>query len=190
MQSGADDSVCIDTAISRETLFWSRRRVIVATTAGLIAFVILPIFLVIAIVFVVQPVRVEGISMSPTLNMGDCIFVQKSFFKINRGDIVVFRYPKDPRLSFVKRIVGLPNDVLEVRAGKVLINGQMLQEPYVSQDFSYQQYDLYRQIIPDDSYFVMGDNRDASNDSRTFAPIERSLIYGKYVGRYWASNAK
>jgi len=170
--------------------FWSRRKIIVAGILGVLLVIALPAISVVTVVFLVQPVKVQGDAMSPTYNNGDRIFVQKSSFKINRGDIVVFRYPKNPQASFLKRVIGLPNDVIEIKSGKVFINNQPVDEPYVSPERARQHHNYGPETVPVDSYFVMGDNRDASNDSRVFGPVTRNLIYGKVISRYFEASSK
>jgi len=150
----------------------------------------LPAISVVTVVFLVQPVKVQGDAMSPTYNNGDRIFIQKSSFKINRGDIVVFRSPKNPDTSFLERVIGLPNDVIESKSGKMFINKQPVDEPYVSADHARQEYNFGPETLTIDSYFVMGDNRDASIDSREFGPIARNLIYGKVMSRYFEASSK
>src|SRR5882724_701520 len=102
--------------------FLSRRKIKIAIISGLLLFVVLPVSSVLTIVFLVQPVVVDGNSMATTINKGDRVFVEKSFLKINRGDIVAFWYPKDTTKTFLKRVIGLPNDVILIRDGKVSVN--------------------------------------------------------------------
>src|SRR5262245_218650 len=139
------------------------------------------------ILFVYQPVKVEGGSMEPGLEDQERIFINKLVYRfesIERGDIVVFHYPRDTRKSFIKRVIGLPGDHIRISAGRVYVNGIALPEPYVPQD--YQDARSYSEtIVPGNSYFVLGDHRNSSNDSREFGPIHRSYIYGKAVFGYW-----
>jgi signal peptidase I len=86
---------------------------------------------VLTVVYLIQPVRVEGHAMAPTLNHGDKIFIQKMFGELNRGDIVVFLYPHDQSKSYIKRIIGLPGETLDIKNGKVIVNGKQLDEPYI-----------------------------------------------------------
>jgi signal peptidase I len=139
------------------------------------------------ILFVYQPVKVEGGSMEPGLEDQERIFINKLAYRleaIERGDIVVFRYPRDPRKSFIKRVIALPGDRVEVIDGHVYVNGQPIPEPYVPTEYldskSYPE-----RIVPVGSYFVMGDHRSMSNDSRDFGPVPRDYIYGKAVFGYW-----
>lgn len=151
-----------------------------------------PVLIVAAIVFVAQPVRIVGAAMSPTLNDGDRVFVSKAFLSIKRGDIVIFYFPLDRSKSFIKRVVGLPGDTIDVGIdGRITINGQPLDEPYLSPERNQNPQQRWKQVreefkhISPDSYFVMGDNRDAANDSRSWGTVPKSLIYGKFLSRYW-----
>jgi signal peptidase I len=137
-------------------------------------------------------VRVEGVAMAPTLNDGDRIFISKQTGNLERGDIVVFYYPKDQTKSFIKRIIGLPGEMIDIDSnGGITINGSALDEGYVPAERSRNmrvKWEMVREEwkqIEEGSYFVMGDNRDASNDSRSYGPVRKELIYGKVVDRYW-----
>jgi signal peptidase I len=139
------------------------------------------------ILFVYQPVKVEGGSMEPGLEDQERIFINKLVYRwenIERGDIIVFRYPRDPRKSFIKRVIGLPGDRVRIAYGRLYLNDRLMDEPYVPPQFedsrSYPEI-----IVPTDSYFVLGDHRSMSNDSREFGPVMRSYIYGKAVFGYW-----
>jgi len=137
-----------------------------------------------------QPVKVEGTSMNPLLSDQERIFINKFVYRfepIERGDVVVFWYPLDRSKSFIKRVVGLPGETVEIRAGHVYVNGQELLDQYVPSGYlDGSNYSSRR--IPHDEYFVMGDHRDSSNDSRVFGPVPRGYIYGKAVFAYWPVN--
>jgi signal peptidase I len=133
----------------------------------------------------IQPVKVEGDTMAPALNDGDRIIIDRRFEKLERGDIVVFLYPKDPVRSYIKRIVGLPYETVEVREGKVFVNGQPLLEPYVDPKFDQAQRSSAETRLDAESYYVVGDNRDNSADSRFWGPVHRKFIYGKYTRKYY-----
>jgi len=139
------------------------------------------------VVFLYQPVKVEGTSMQPELLDQERIFVNKfvyHFEEIHRGDIVVFWYPKDPSKSFIKRVLGVPGDVVSIRDGQVYINGQLVEERYVPR--GYQDADSYPPVrVREGHYYVLGDHRNASNDSRSWGLVPRKYIYGKAVFRYW-----
>jgi signal peptidase I len=142
---------------------------------------------VLIILFLYQPVRVEGTSMLPRLEDHDRLFINKFVYhitSIDRGDVVVFHYPRDPEKSYIKRVIALPGDSLRIDHGQVWVNGKALAEKYVPP--IYRDTRSYAStIIPDDSYFVMGDHRSISSDSREFGVVERDLIYGKAVFVYW-----
>ncbi len=139
------------------------------------------------IIFVYQPVKVEGTSMMPSLEDQERIFVNKFVYRlepIERGDIVVFRYPRDPSKSFIKRVIGLAGDRIRINAGQVWVNGKRLNEDYVPR--AYEDLRSYSEtVVPAGSYFVLGDHRSLSNDSRDFGPVGESYIYGKAVFGYW-----
>jgi signal peptidase I len=139
------------------------------------------------IVFLYQPVKVEGTSMAPLLSDQERIFINKFVYRfepIERGDVVVFWYPLDRSKSFIKRIIGLPGETVEIRRGAVYVNGQLVPEPYVPPRFAdVTDYGPVR--VPRGSYFVMGDHRISSNDSRVFGPVANQFIYGRAVFAYW-----
>jgi len=142
---------------------------------------------VLIITFLYQPVRVEGTSMLPRLEDHDRLFINKFVYhieSIQRGDVVVFHYPRDPEKSYIKRIIGLPGDRIWIDHGHVWLNGVMQHEGYVPERYR-DTRSMAEMVIPDDSYFVMGDHRSISSDSREFGPVERDLIYGKAVFVYW-----
>jgi signal peptidase I len=141
----------------------------------------------IIIVFLYQPVKVEGTSMAPLLSDQERIFINKFVYRfepIERGDVVVFWYPLDRSKSFIKRVVGLPGETIELRRGKLFIDGKSIGEPYVPASF-FDGGSYGPLTVPPTSYFVMGDHRDSSNDSRMFGPVSREYIYGKAVFAYW-----
>ena len=142
---------------------------------------------ILIVVFVVQPVRVEGTSMQPNLADQERIFVNKFVYHlsdIQRADVVVFWYPKDRSKSFIKRVIGLPGEVVEVRQGIVYVDGEPLHENYLLSE--YVDYYSYPPVkVGWDSYFVMGDHRNSSNDSRHWGCVPASSIFGKAIFRYW-----
>jgi signal peptidase I len=135
----------------------------------------------------VLPVKVEGITMKPALNDGDRIFINRGFEKLERGDIVVFYYPFDPRKSYIKRIIALPNERVEIRGSKTLIDGRNLEETYLDPANNQSARALKEIVVPPDAFYVMGDNRDNSYDSRSWGPLERKFIYGKFISKYSAA---
>ncbi len=142
---------------------------------------------VIIVVFFYQPVKVEGTSMLPELVDQERIFVNKFVYRIEniaRRDIVVFWYPLDPTKSYIKRVIGLPGDVVEVRRGRVLVNGETQDELYVPPEFFDRR--TYSPVYVDPgTYYVLGDHRSQSNDSRMWGLVPKENIYGKAVFRYW-----
>jgi signal peptidase I len=144
---------------------------------------------VVLIVFIYQPVKVEGTSMMPGLRNDERIFINKYEYKlgvgaIDRGDLVVFHFPLDPSQSYIKRIIGLPGDEVEIDDGTVLVNGRKLDEPYVPDDYR-DHLSLPKDHVPAGKYFVLGDHRNSSNDSRMWGYVSRQEIYGKAVFVYW-----
>ena len=140
------------------------------------------------IVFLYQPVKVEGTSMAPLLSDQERIFINKFVYRfepIERGDVIVFWYPLDRSKSFIKRVIGLPGETIEIRAADVSTwTAKRCRKLYIPA--SYLDGSSYGPVaIPKDEYFVMGDHRDSSNDSRVFGPIGRRDIYGKAVFAYW-----
>ena len=144
---------------------------------------------VIVILFLYQPVKVEGTSMMPTLDDQERIFINKfvyrlHFGQIDRGDTVVFWFPGDPTKSYIKRVIALPGDDLRIDHGVVYVNGKPLRERYVP---SWYRDDRSQpeMVLPEGEYFVMGDHRSISSDSRDFGPVPRDLIYGRAAFVYW-----
>jgi signal peptidase I len=139
------------------------------------------------IIFLYQPVKVEGTSMMPSLDDQERIFVNKFVYRmepIQRGDIVVFRYPRDPSKSFIKRVIGLAGDHIRIDTGQVFVNDVSLEEDYVPSDYADQR--SYPEIVvPPNAYFLLGDHRTMSNDSRDFGAVQQTFIYGKAVFGYW-----
>jgi signal peptidase I len=142
------------------------------------------------IIFVYQPVKVEGTSMMPGLSDQERIFINKFIYRwepIERGDLVVFHYPHDPAKSYIKRVIGVAGDRVEIRQGWVYVDGQLLFEPYVRDDYR-DERSYGPVIIPPGSYLVLGDHRNFSNDSRDFGPVQGEYIYGKAVFAYWPAD--
>jgi signal peptidase I len=139
------------------------------------------------IVFLYQPVKVEGTSMAPLLSDQERIFINKFVYRfeaIHRGDVVVFWYPLDRSKSFIKRVIALPGETVTIRQGVVTVNGTVVPEPYVPPQYE-DVSDYGPTRVPADSYFVMGDHRISSNDSRVFGPVPSQFIYGRAVFAYW-----
>ena len=139
------------------------------------------------IIFLYQPVKVEGTSMMPSLEDQERIFVNKFVYRlepIERGDIVVFRYPRDPSKSYIKRVIGMQGDDIRIDGGQVYVNGKALDETYVPSEYT-DQRSYPDVVVPPHCYFVLGDHRSMSNDSRDFGSVNQSFIYGKAVFGYW-----
>jgi|SRR6187402_399407 len=139
------------------------------------------------IMFLYQPVRVEGTSMLPMLEDQDRLFINKMAYHvgdIQRSDVVVFQYPRDHTKSYIKRVIALPGDRLRIDRGQVIVNDKPLLEKYVPVRFvdSRSQREIQ---IPVGEYYVMGDHRSISSDSRDFGPVDRELIYGRAAFVYW-----
>jgi signal peptidase I len=142
------------------------------------------------ITFLYQPVKVEGTSMLPRLEDQDRLFINKfvyHFEKIERGDVVVFNYPRDPAKSYIKRVIALPGDRLRVDSGRVFVNGVAVHEPYVPERYR-DVRSVVSMVVPPHEYFMMGDHRSISSDSRDFGPVDRHFIYGKAEFVYWPSD--
>ena len=167
-----------DPPLRRELRSWTRD---LAAALGLA---------IVIMIFLYQPVKVEGTSMNPLLSDQERIFINKFIYRfepIERGDVIVFWYPLDRSKSFIKRVVGLPGESVEIRAGNVFVNGRELPDQYVPSGYlDGSNYAARR--LPQDEYFVMGDHRDSSNDSRVFGSVPRQFIYGKAVFAYWPVN--
>src|SRR5580765_1123120 len=143
---------------------------------------------VILIVFIYQPVKVEGTSMMPTLTDQERIFINKFTYRfglgsVSRGDTVVFWYPQDTSKSYIKRVIGVPGDRIRVEGGLVYVDGTPLQESYVPPENrdSNSWRDGEEQVVPDGRYFALGDHRNQSSDSRMWGYVPRENIYGKAV---------
>ncbi|HWE50397.1 MAG TPA: signal peptidase I [Bryobacteraceae bacterium] len=151
---------------------------------------------VVLIVFIYQPVKVEGTSMLPTLSDTDRIFINKFTYRfglgdIERGDTVVFWFPDDTTKSYIKRVIGLPGDLVRIDEGRVYVNDHPLAEGYVEEDFKDQiswPPSHRDRLVPRDRYFVLGDHRNSSSDSRSWGYVPRENIYGKAVFVYWPLN--
>ena len=154
--------------------------------------VVLAVILYFGISFAVQAVHVEGISMFATLDDNDYLIANKIDYRLHppqRGDIVILRPPTNSSTDFIKRIIGLPGERVLIRSGVVYINGHKLDEPYLPEawtvDANWPDNSSSGQVLGSNQYFVMGDNRNRSQDSRFFGPISRDRIDGKAWFRIW-----
>jgi len=133
-------------------------------------------------------IRVDGFSMQPTLQNGEFVIVNKLAYKLGspqRGDVIVFLYPRDPKQEYIKRIIGLPGDNVKVSNGKVIVNGQTLNEPYIASPPRYQT----DWNVPQGKLFVLGDNRNNSSDSHDWGPVPLDYVIGKALFVYWPPKA-
>jgi len=144
-------------------------------------------------VFVVQPFPINGESMKPTINDGDILLTYKLGYRFGnpkRGDIVVFKSPEknqctnNDKCDFIKRVIGLPGDSVIVNSGKVYLNGILFEEPYAFKD----QKGVKEVIVEDNKYYLMGDNRSVSFDSRDYGVVDKKDIIGNAVIRIWPIN--
>jgi signal peptidase I len=147
--------------------------------------VLISLALFFAINYVTARIRVESISMEPNLYAGDFVIVSKLAYRFDeptRGDVIVFKYPPRPNETpYIKRVIGLPGDDVEIRNGYVFINGELLPEPYIQVDT----YPNNRWMVPEDALFVMGDNRENSSDSRSWGMVPLENVIGKAEVVYW-----
>lgn len=147
--------------------------------------ILLSLVLFLAINAISARIRIESISMQPTLYAGDFVIVNKISYLLgeaNRGDIIIFRYPPDPdREPYIKRVIGLPGDIINVADGKVVVNDVPLTEPYISSPPNYEG----EWMVPLDSLFVLGDNRNSSSDSHSWGMVPVDNVIGKAELVYW-----
>jgi signal peptidase I len=172
---GASDRPASPHSLRHEIRVWTRDLLIAIGLALVI------------IVFLYQPVKVEGTSMAPLLSDQERIFINKFVYRfepIQRGDVVVFWYPLDRSKSFIKRVIGLPGETVEIRRGAVYVDDKIVPERYVPAQYE-DPSDFGPVRVPKDSYFVMGDHRISSNDSRVFGSVADRYIYGRAVFAYW-----
>jgi len=165
------------------------RSTLIATVAWFRDLMLSVLIAVLVILFLYRPVKVEGTSMMPSLYDQERLFINQFSYKfgigdIKRGDTVVFWFPEDTTKSYIKRVIGLPGDKIEVDDGYVIVNGKKLVENYVPAEYrddrSYPEH-----VVPADEYFVLGDHRVSSNDSRAWGFVPKNYIYGKAVFVFW-----
>jgi signal peptidase I len=146
---------------------------------------VLTLVIFLAVHFSVQTFRVDGESMMPGLNTDEYVLVNKLaylFHGPSRGDVIVFQYPVDPRQDFIKRVIGLPGDTIKITPTQVYVNGVLLREPYISQA---ENPTVESITLKPNQYFVMGDNRPKSSDSRSWGPVPSNYIIGKATVVFW-----
>lgn len=176
-----------------EQTFWSKVK---TNFAELIEFIAIlgAIFLLFRF-FVAEPHRVSGNSMIPNFHNGDLLITNKlpvKFFQLKKGEVIILHNPRNPDQVFIKRLIGFPNEHLKISKSKVYLNNQLLQEPYLPEGtiteggtFLPDDEEL---VIPEGQYFVMGDNRGGSSDSREWGSVKKDLIVGQAYFRYWPVN--
>lgn len=146
--------------------------------------IILSVVLFLAIDAVSARIRVDGISMQPTLRDGEFVLINKLAYKLGEpqlGDVIVFHFPRDPEQEYIKRVVGLPGDMIKIQRGVVFVNGQALVEPYIADQPDYQN----QWQVPENHLFVLGDNRNNSSDSHRWGPVPMEQVVGKALFVYW-----
>lgn len=145
---------------------------------------ILSLALFLGINMVTARIRVDGTSMEPTLHSDEFVLVNKLAYKYRQpktGDVIVFHYPGDPQQEYIKRVIGVPGDLIEVKRGKVYKNGQSLDEPYIAASPKYEG----SWSVPENSLFVLGDNRNNSSDSHSWGPVPLYQVVGTALVIYW-----
>ena len=147
--------------------------------------IVLSLILFVGINAISARIRIESISMQPTLYAGNYVIVNKVAYKLGtpgRGDVIIFHYPPDPnREPYIKRVIGLPGDQVQIGSGKVVVNGTPLVEPYIKAPPSY----TGNWTVPQDSIFVLGDNRNNSSDSHSWGMVPLENVIGKAEVVYW-----
>lgn len=138
--------------------------------------------------FIAQPFVVNGASMDPTFHSGEYLIVDQLIYRFEnpeRGSILIFKYPRDPSKYFIKRVIGLPSETVEIRDGQIWIlneeypEGFLLEEPYVE----HERGDNMTVVLDSDEYFVLGDNRQGSSDSRVWGTLPEQLVVGRPIVR-------
>jgi len=167
---------------------WEIAKVIVISLA-----IILPVRY-----YLIQPFYVKGASMEPNFHDHEYLIIDELSYRFTspeRGQVIVFRYPRNPQEYFIKRVIGLPGEEVQIKDGKVLIfgpelpvEGLTINEDYLPADLMTYDQSTARSVLGPDEYFVLGDNRGASKDSRSFGPVDRSFITGKVLFRGWPLN--
>ncbi len=161
---------------------------IITTVAWLRDLMLSVLIAMLIILFLYRPVRVEGTSMMPSLYDQERLFINQFSYKfggsIHRGDTVVFWYPHDTTKSYIKRVIGVPGDIVAIQNGTVVLNGEPLKEAYIPPEYR-DQMSVLPQEVPQNEYFVLGDHRSSSNDSRMWGFVPRNYIYGKAVFVFW-----
>lgn len=151
----------------------------------LIETILLTLVIFFMIRFAIENYRIEGFSMEPNFHDGQFLLVSKLNYVVTepeRGDVIIFRYPQNPKKNFIKRVIGLPGEKVQIRAGKVFVNNVRIPEPY---PYNLADYDWGPVTVGRDEYFVLGDNRPESSDSHSWGMLPRKNIIGKAWVSYW-----
>jgi len=146
--------------------------------------IVLSLLLFLAINAISARIRVDGYSMEPTLLNGEFVIVNKlayTFGDPRIGDVIVFHYPRDPKQEYIKRVIGLAGDTVKISNGQVMVNGNPIDEPYISAPPRYES----EWVVPADSLFVLGDNRNNSSDSHNWGPVPMENVIGRALFVYW-----
>lgn len=148
------------------------------------------VFILVAFAFLaatgcVAPIAFQGSSMLPTFHDGDRLLLSKNVSDLQRFDIIHFKFPLDEDKTYIKRIVGLPGERVEIVAGVLKIDGAEIKQPFLDETYDRSTLTYQEFKVPADSYFVLGDNRDNSSDSRYWGPVKKSLILSKYYSTYY-----
>jgi signal peptidase I len=162
----------------------SKRSGFLSFLVDILETLVLSVVLFVSINMISARIRVDGASMEPTLFSGEYVVVSRLSYRLgspHHGDIIVFHFPRDPKEEYIKRVIGLPGDEVEVRNGTVYINGQPLDESYLKVKTNY----IGSWIIPEGQLFVLGDNRNNSSDSHDWGTVPMDYVVGKAVLVYW-----
>jgi signal peptidase I len=146
---------------------------------------LIAVFLILVIEGLSDRVKIEGSSMLPSLHQNDRVIVSKVSYRskeIQRGDILVFDYPNNPEEEYIKRVIAISGDTISIRDGKLILNGEVLLEPYIE---NYILGKFEEITVPENTVFVLGDNRNHSSDSRFWGPLPIDYVVGKAVFVYW-----
>jgi len=171
--------------LKRETTRQNRHRFV----RELLEILTLTLLMFLVLRFAVQNFRIDGPSMEPTLHNQEYILVDKAayfFHAPERGDIIVFEYPLNPQVDYIKRIIAIPGDIISVVGQRVTVDGVTLNEPYINKSDPFNPFSpIVNRIVGPNEYFVMGDNRGNSSDSREWGFVPRQNIIGKADFIYW-----
>jgi signal peptidase I len=170
--------------ITEQGMLRERRTGLPSFIIDVLETLILAVILFVAINAISARIRVDGSSMEPTLHGGEYVLVNKLSYRLGQpdyGDVIVFYYPRDPQQEYIKRVIGLPGDRVDIHDGSVFVNGQLLNEPYIAAAPIYPG----TWLVPDNSLFVLGDNRNNSSDSHSWGAVPFDYVVGKAVLAYW-----